>query len=92
MTGRSLGSGALPPGVPPTFPRVTIGRRNGTSEALSRARRVGLHPGQEVLVGLDRVSDVGVPEPLAHDLHGHSLLDEQAPVGVAQVMLVPTSA
>ena len=39
-----------------------------------------------MLVGLERVGDVGVAEPLGHDLHGDAFLDEQAAVGVAQIM------
>ncbi|MCZ7528667.1 MAG: hypothetical protein M5U14_21215 [Acidimicrobiia bacterium] len=47
-------------------------------------RASAAHAGQEVLVGLDGVGDVGVPEPLGHHLHGDAFLDEQAPVRVAE--------
>ena len=47
---------------------------------------VGLHAGQDVLVGLHREGDVGVPEPLADDLYRDAVLDEQAAVGVAEIM------
>ncbi len=45
-----------------------------------------------MLVGLHRERDVGVPEPLADDLEGDAVLDEQTPVGVAKIMIVPMSA
>ena len=45
-----------------------------------------LHAGQDVLVGLDREGDVGVAEPFADDLDGDAFLDEQAAVGVAEVV------
>jgi hypothetical protein len=41
---------------------------------------------QDVLVGLDGAGDVGVAEPLGDDFDGHALIDQQAAVGVAQVI------
>lgn len=80
------GSGGVPPIVPTAFLRLGTGRGNGFGEALESGGGVGAHPGQEMLVGLDRVGDVGVAEALGHDLHRDAFLDEQAPVGVAQVV------
>ena len=45
-----------------------------------------MHAGQHVLVGLDGEGDVGVPEPLADHLDWDAVLDEQRPVGVAEVV------
>ncbi len=47
---------------------------------------VGPDAGQNVLVGLPCEGDVGVTEPLGHDLDGDAFLDEQAPAGVTQVV------
>jgi hypothetical protein len=78
--------------VPPAFHRLGWCRWNGCGEPLVGAGGVGLHAGQDVLVGLDGEGDVGVAESLTDDLDGDAFLDEQAPVGVAQVVLMPTSA
>lgn len=83
---RSTGSGALPPGLPPAFPRARFGRGNGLGEPLGRRACVGSHAGQEVLVGLHREGDVGVAEPFADHLDVDPVLDEQAPMRVAQIM------
>ncbi|MDQ4134118.1 MAG: hypothetical protein M3179_13165, partial [Actinomycetota bacterium] len=48
------GSGGLRPSVLPTFYRRANGRQNaGDDELFEDARGVGLHAGQDVLVGLD---------------------------------------
>ena len=53
---------------------------------------VGLHAGQDVLVGVDGERWVGVTESLGHDLHRYTGGDEQGAVGVADVVFIPTSA
>ena len=68
------------------FPRVICGRGSGLGEPLGRSGGVGLHAGQQVLVGLHRERDVGVSEPLGHDLDRDPVLDQQAAVGVPQVV------
>lgn len=55
-------------------------------EMFGRIRGVVLHSGQQVLIGLDRVGDVGVSESFADDLDVLARSDEQRGVGVAQVV------
>ena len=67
------------PGLPP-------GSCRQVSRSLVDASGVGLHAGQDVLVGRDRERDVRVAEPLAHDLDRHSRLDEQRAVRMAELV------
>ena len=83
---RSSGLGAVPAGVLPTFHRVRARWGNGCRETFEGARRVGLHAEEEVLVGLDCVGDVGVTESFAHDFDRYAFFDEEAAVGVAEVV------
>ena len=46
----------------------------------------GAHAGEQVLVGVNRERRVRVAESLGHDFHGDAGGDEQAGVGVAQVV------
>jgi hypothetical protein len=71
------------------FRRATVlfeSRWNQCGELLVGAGGVALHAAQDVLRGLDRDGDVGVAEPLADDLYGHAFFDQQAAVGVAEVV------
>ena len=68
------------------FPRCGVGRGNGSCEAFDGLGCVGLHAGEDVLVGLHRERDVGVTEAFADDFHGHAFSDEQTPVGVVQIV------
>ena len=86
MSGVLPGSGGLAPAVLPAFHRVGWCRWNGGGESLVGAGGVGLHAGEDVLVGLGGEGDVGVAEPLADDFDGDAFLDEQGAVGVALVM------
>src|SRR5437870_9925579 len=83
LSRRSPGSGALPPAVPPTFPRVTFGRGSGLGEPLGRAGGVGLHAGQDVLIGLHRVR---VPATALLAGHGVPSLVDHCVVAVAALL------
>ncbi len=73
-------------GASPDLPPRRLRPGNGLRETLDRACGVGLHAGQEVLVGLDGERDVGVAETFADHLHVDPVLNEQAPVGMPQVV------
>ena len=55
-------------------------------------RRVVLHAGQDVLVGHHGERGVGVPKPFGDDLDRHAVTQQQAGVGVAEIVLKPMSA
>jgi hypothetical protein len=50
-----------------------------------------LHAGDDVLVSGHRETGSRVPEPFGHDLHRNPGLEQQGGVGVAEVVLIPTS-
>ena len=69
------------------FPRVVRGLLAlGSRESFDGVRGIFLHTGKEVLIGLHRQRDVGVAEAFADDLDRYAFLDEQASVGVPQVV------
>lgn len=62
----------------PTFPRrLRVGEGVADDEVLEGTRRVRLHAGKDVLVGLDGERGLGVTEAFANHLDGHALFDEQ---------------
>lgn len=54
------------------------GRRSGRrpDQVFEDQRRLGLHPGEDVLVGLDCERRLGVAEPFAHDFDWHARFEE----------------
>src|SRR5881227_2654084 len=88
LSGLLPGSGALLPGLLPAFYRVVRGRWNGVAgdEVFEELGGVGLHAGEDVLVGLDGEGRAGVAESFAYDLDGDAGGDEQAGVGMANVV------
>jgi hypothetical protein len=82
--------GAAPRQVP--LPALGLGQ-SGSEHLLGEAvGRVGVHGGQHMGVDVQGHADLGVAESLGHDLDRHAGLQEQGGVGVAQVVLMPTSA
>jgi hypothetical protein len=63
--------------------------RPALEELVDPSRSLALERGRDVAVGVQRHRDLGVPEPLLHDLGVDAGREEQARVGVA---LMPISA
>jgi hypothetical protein len=64
----------------------------GGEEFAESGGSIFLHSGDDVLVGGHGERRVGVAESFGDDLDRYSVSQQQAGVGVAQVVLMPTSA
>ena len=90
--GFSRAAGLVVSSLLPGFLPASAGRSLRDDQSLEYTCCFGLHPWQDVLVGVDGEHRVAVTEPFTDNLDWYPGFDEQRAMGMTQVVVVPTSA